>query len=579
MSFRLGILVALVFLSWGGFGGVGQGVGENGHYGGVFVEVFGVYLVKGVGGGVVVVEVVAAVLDGGEAGDAFFSEAADVFSGAAGGDQALGADCIEYLADGAKPFAEGWFAGVEDARRVVGAEVALDGADVVGEVVFVVGHVLGRTFGAFFFAHPGDAADGAFGVDAELLEEMNDLHGDDHAGAVVDCAGAEVPGVEMAGNDDNLLGVLGSLPVGDDIVAVGIGEGLRGEGEVQLYRALGGEIGEHVGVFSGDGGSGDFGDVGSVFGEAGVGEAVVGAANGADEDGDGSDGGTGDGACAAVDDSASVGFQAFAFGSEFLVELVVEEQDFAIDCAGRERGELLPVADDDDFGIEAVGRRGHAAAERGEHYLLGGSGRLAGPGDDFGGFSAADPVGDFGFFESDFSAESAHLGGNIFNGLACLGGTGEPRADVVSEVTKLVEGVGIFHGRVAKFFHDGELLGLPGALAAGDHGIEAVKQGGGRRRSLGGVLSLGKGRDDRRGKQEKSNRVNAVAGEIHAGCYHAVVQQFRLQCVYLFGAAYPALPASKQSERLARRFCPPLAILIAGAVHTPALWLVTRRGQ
>jgi hypothetical protein len=37
---------------------------------------------------------------------------------------------------------------------------------------------------------------------------MDSLHGDDHACAVVDCAGAQIPGIKMARDDDNLLGML-----------------------------------------------------------------------------------------------------------------------------------------------------------------------------------------------------------------------------------------------------------------------------------------------------------------------------------------------------------------------------------
>ena len=67
-----------------GFGGVGQGVGQYGHDGGVFAELARVDLVEGVGRGVVVVEVEAAVLDGREAGHAFLGQAVDVFAGFGG---------------------------------------------------------------------------------------------------------------------------------------------------------------------------------------------------------------------------------------------------------------------------------------------------------------------------------------------------------------------------------------------------------------------------------------------------------------------------------------------------------------
>ena len=141
----------------------------------------------------VVVEVVAAVLRGGEAGDAFFGEAVDVFAGFGRAAEGLCADGVEDLGDGVEPGAEGGLAGPDDAVGVSGAEVGFERADVVGDVAGVILHVGGCAFGALFFAHPGDEADGAFGVDAELLQEVNGLHGDDDAGAVIDGSGAEVP--------------------------------------------------------------------------------------------------------------------------------------------------------------------------------------------------------------------------------------------------------------------------------------------------------------------------------------------------------------------------------------------------
>ena len=135
----------------------------------------------------------------------------------------------------------------------------------------------------------------------------------------------------MAGDDDDLLGVFGSLPVGDDVEAGGVGQGLRCEGEVHGDGTLAGEVGEQVGVFGGDGGGGDFVDARGVHGHAGVGDAVVGSADGADEDGGGADAGSGDGSGGAVLDGVAVGVDAAFLGGELLVEVVVEEEDFAFE--------------------------------------------------------------------------------------------------------------------------------------------------------------------------------------------------------------------------------------------------------
>ena len=92
-----------------------------------------------------------------------------------------------------------------------GSGVALDGGDVVGEVVGEFGGVGAAAGASGFFVHPGDYAEGAGGAQVETLEDFGGLHGHDYAGSVVDGSGAEVPGVEMAGDDYDLLGVVVSL--------------------------------------------------------------------------------------------------------------------------------------------------------------------------------------------------------------------------------------------------------------------------------------------------------------------------------------------------------------------------------
>ena len=53
----------------------------------------------------------------------------------------------------------------------------------------------------------------------ELLQNLGGLHGDRNAGAVIDRAGAEIPRIEMSGNDDDLLRMFAAFEVGDDVVA------------------------------------------------------------------------------------------------------------------------------------------------------------------------------------------------------------------------------------------------------------------------------------------------------------------------------------------------------------------------
>src|ERR1700761_9787259 len=85
---------------------VGESVGYDGHYGCVFSQLTRVDLVEGIGWGVVVVEVEAAVLVGAEAGHAFLSQATDVFADAARGGECFRADGMEDAREGLKPGAK-----------------------------------------------------------------------------------------------------------------------------------------------------------------------------------------------------------------------------------------------------------------------------------------------------------------------------------------------------------------------------------------------------------------------------------------------------------------------------------------
>ena len=169
-----------------------------------------------------------------------------------------------------------------EAERMRGAGVALDGGDVVREVVGVFGSVGSAAGASGFFVHPGDHAQGAGGAQVKALENFRGLHGHDHAGSVIDGSGAEVPGIQMAGDDDDLLGMLGAFEVGDDVVAGFVRELLRSQREMHADFALGSEVGDEVGVFGGDGCGGD--SCGKA--ESGVRKAVVSTADGADQGGD-----------------------------------------------------------------------------------------------------------------------------------------------------------------------------------------------------------------------------------------------------------------------------------------------------
>src|SRR5580698_2607950 len=162
-----------------------------------------------------------------------------------------------------------------------GARVALNGGHVAREIAGVFGSVGFAAGASGFFVHPGNYTEGAGGAQVKALENFGGLHGHDYAGSVVDGAGAEVPGIEMAGDDHDLFGMFGTFEVSDNVVAGFIGKLLGCQSEMHADLAFGGEMDDQVGVFGGYGCGRDTG------GEAlpGVRNAIVSVAYGADQSG------------------------------------------------------------------------------------------------------------------------------------------------------------------------------------------------------------------------------------------------------------------------------------------------------
>ena len=56
----------------------------------------------------------------------------------------------------------------------------------------------------------------------QLLQNLRRLHGDGYSGCIVDGAGAEIPRVEVTGDDNHFLRMLASLKICDHVVAGGV---------------------------------------------------------------------------------------------------------------------------------------------------------------------------------------------------------------------------------------------------------------------------------------------------------------------------------------------------------------------
>src|SRR5205807_2553650 len=100
------------------------------------------------------------------------------------------------------------------------AQIAFDSGNVIGELSLVVFGVGSSAHQPVLFVHPRDHSDSSFGPKAEPLDQLSDLHSYCDACAVIDRAGAQVPRVQMTGDNDYLLGMLAAFNIRDDVVAL-----------------------------------------------------------------------------------------------------------------------------------------------------------------------------------------------------------------------------------------------------------------------------------------------------------------------------------------------------------------------
>ena len=245
------------------------------------------------------------------------------------------------------------------ADRMGGSGIALDGGDVANKIGRVFAGVGFAARAAGFLIHPGDDSEGAGWGQVEALENFGSLHGDNDTGAVVDRAGAEIPGIEMSGDDDDLLGVLGTFKVRNDVVAGLVGKPLRSEGEMHADFALRGEVDDEIGIFGRHSAGRDPG------GEtvSSVGKAVVGVAERSDQGGDGTEICTDEGKLhlASVLDVASRRVLGFALSEHHDAELAYGALAMAVAVRG---GHVPGVIMHTDQGSEYTARLFRAACER-----------------------------------------------------------------------------------------------------------------------------------------------------------------------------------------------------------------------
>ena len=91
-----------------------------------------------------------------------------------------------------------------------------------GHLLFVIFPVLFGSCQAVLFIHPRDDANRAFRFEMQFLNQIRRLHRNCDARSVIDCARAQIPRIQMTGNDDYLFRILAAFDVTDNVVTLDI---------------------------------------------------------------------------------------------------------------------------------------------------------------------------------------------------------------------------------------------------------------------------------------------------------------------------------------------------------------------
>ena len=113
----------------------------------------------------------------------------------------------------------------------------------------------------------------------KFLDQIGGFHGDRDARAIVDRACAQVPRVQVTGNDDHLFGTFAAFDVTDDIIALDIGQLLRRENQFQFHRSLTDQIGDQIRILRRDGSGWNFWRIVRVICLSSMWKPVIGAAH------------------------------------------------------------------------------------------------------------------------------------------------------------------------------------------------------------------------------------------------------------------------------------------------------------
>src|SRR5437660_10366571 len=89
-------------------------------------------------------------------------------------------------------------------------------------------------------------------MQVEPVQQLSRLHSDHDAGAIVNRSGAQVPRIQVAGDDHNLLGMLGAFEIGNNVVALGFWALMRSQREMKTDFALRSQTCDQASILGGD---------------------------------------------------------------------------------------------------------------------------------------------------------------------------------------------------------------------------------------------------------------------------------------------------------------------------------------
>src|SRR5215472_12654280 len=225
------------------------------------------------------------------------------------------------------------------------------------------------------------------------MQHFDHFHGHADSGSIVDRSRAKIPGIKVSGDDHDLLRMLASLEVADDVVAGRVWKLLRSECQMHAHIALFRKPCDEVGIFSSDrsGGNARRRAVSSVR------KTVIGVAHRTHQSGDCPKISSSFRSRATIANRFSIGYERESGGGLLLVEELVEQDDLARDFIATECPEFVESIHHDHFGAEAVNGCRCASAKGGENDFLNGTADLPNVFGEFGGLSAPDPVRNPGF--------------------------------------------------------------------------------------------------------------------------------------------------------------------------------------